>query len=174
MALNLGNHWLDANGRTYRRDDGRSSLGRAVAPGDTVELQLTVTAPDEPGLYTLEVDVVQESVSWFAARGSPTFRTRVDVAPSETQAVQTEPRQAAVAAKMEMYCLPRRTVERLVAENGGDLLAAVEHHSCGEEYENYQYFVGKRQATPVPYRLARPFTRAGRLVLDRLKEQLRR
>jgi 4-amino-4-deoxy-L-arabinose transferase-like glycosyltransferase len=77
--LSLGNHWLDAAGRVLANDDGRARLPRDLAPGEGVELNLHVNAPNAPGDYLLELDMIQEGVSWFAHRGSRTLRAPVRV-----------------------------------------------------------------------------------------------
>jgi hypothetical protein len=64
--VQLGNHWLDANGRMVIMDDARTPLPHDVRPGQDVELILTATAPRAPGDYTLVLDMVQERVKWFA------------------------------------------------------------------------------------------------------------
>lgn len=74
LQLYLGNHWLDATGRDLIHDDGRAPLTRNLAPGETMELELVVNAPKQPGSYLLELDMLQEGVSWFASHGSPTVR----------------------------------------------------------------------------------------------------
>ncbi len=79
FRLFLGNHWLDASGRVLTNDDGRSSFPYDLAPGDEIELLLTVTAPRAAGDYTLEVDVLQEGVSWFGLKGSDTLRLKMKV-----------------------------------------------------------------------------------------------
>jgi hypothetical protein len=59
-------------------DDGRRALLRDLKPGETTELPLTVNAPT-PGRYILELDMVQEGVSWFGLAGSATVRIPVEV-----------------------------------------------------------------------------------------------
>lgn len=76
--VSLGNHWLDPSGKTLINDDGRRALLRNLKPGETAELPLTVNAPG-PGRYILELDMVQEGVSWFGLTGSPTVRLPVEV-----------------------------------------------------------------------------------------------
>jgi SAM-dependent methyltransferase len=63
--VKLGNHWLDRGGQVVRYDDVRTQLPREVKPGEEIELLLVVNAPDLPGQYTLELDMVQEGVAWF-------------------------------------------------------------------------------------------------------------
>jgi hypothetical protein len=71
--LNLGNHWLMEDGRTtYVHNDGRSRLAGKLGAGECQIISLNVTAPSSPGLFYLEVDVVQEGMRWFKDAGSPT------------------------------------------------------------------------------------------------------
>ncbi|HKP93762.1 MAG TPA: glycosyltransferase family 39 protein [Chthoniobacterales bacterium] len=75
----LGNHWLDSSGNMVVHDDGRSALLRDLKPGETTELSLTVNAPRKPGDYLLEIDMLQENVSWFALLGSQAVRLPIRV-----------------------------------------------------------------------------------------------
>jgi hypothetical protein len=77
--VSLGNHWLDAAGQTLINDDGRSALLRNLNPGESVELPLTVNAPASPGSYVLEIDMLQEGVTWFGLAGSKTLKIPVEV-----------------------------------------------------------------------------------------------
>jgi SAM-dependent methyltransferase len=76
----LANHWLRADGSVAARDDGRGALPRAVWPGDTVDVPMVVTPPAPAGSYMLEIDLVQELVTWFGDKGSTTLSVPVDVA----------------------------------------------------------------------------------------------
>jgi 4-amino-4-deoxy-L-arabinose transferase-like glycosyltransferase len=77
--IRVGNHWLDTNGTIRINDDGRSALLSDLPPGEIVELPLTVNAPSKAGRYLLEIDMLQEGVSWFGAAGSSTVRIPVEV-----------------------------------------------------------------------------------------------
>lgn len=79
FQVGLGNHWLDHEGRVVINDDGRSPVLRDIRPGQELEMSLTVNAPNSPGDFVLEIDVVQEGVSWFGLRGSPTVRVPIQV-----------------------------------------------------------------------------------------------
>jgi hypothetical protein len=74
-----GNHWLDARGQLMINDDARAALPFDLAPGRKVELPLLVTAPRTSGAYVLEIDMLQENVSWFSLKGSSTLRIPVTV-----------------------------------------------------------------------------------------------
>jgi hypothetical protein len=79
FRLSVGNHWLDQDGDSVVNDDGRAALSNDVVPGGIVTMPLTINAPRRPGEYLLEVDMVQEGASWFALKGSQTWRGRVVV-----------------------------------------------------------------------------------------------
>lgn len=77
--LNLGNHWLNAQGAVVANDDGRGILIQDLPPGQEAEIRLTINAPRNRGDYILELDMLQENVSWFALRGSQTVRLPIKV-----------------------------------------------------------------------------------------------
>jgi 4-amino-4-deoxy-L-arabinose transferase-like glycosyltransferase len=77
--VSLGNHWLDHSGKVIISDDGRAALLSDLRPGEEVELRLVVNAPNKPSDYLLELDMLQEGVSWFGLKGSPTLRLPVRV-----------------------------------------------------------------------------------------------
>ena len=79
FQVELGNHWLDVNGNTLINDDGRESLPHDLKPGETITIHLSINAPRTPGNYILEIDMLQEDVSWFALRGSRTLRVPVTI-----------------------------------------------------------------------------------------------
>ena len=73
--------WLDAAGENVVNNlDGRTPLPRDLWPGETIEIPLTISAPLRTGEYILEVDLVQEGVTFFKDRGSeaPRFRVKVE------------------------------------------------------------------------------------------------
>lgn len=60
-------------------DNQRSVLPTEMAPGDMVTMALQVTAPQASGEYVAEIDLVQEFISWFAAKGAEPRRVRFAV-----------------------------------------------------------------------------------------------
>lgn len=60
-------------------DNPRTALPAFVAPGARVQVEVRVTAPDEPGDYQIAFDLVQESRTWFSDRGTPTAAVRLQV-----------------------------------------------------------------------------------------------
>jgi hypothetical protein len=79
LQLQLGNHWLDTTGKVLVNDDGRAALPRDLKPGETITIPLIVNAPHNSGEYILEIDMLQEGVSWFALRGSRTLRIPIRI-----------------------------------------------------------------------------------------------
>ena len=54
-----------------REDLGRTAMPRDVAPGDEVEIDMTVAGLLPAGRYLLRYDMVVEGVTWFEFQGSP-------------------------------------------------------------------------------------------------------
>jgi len=80
--VNIGDRWLTADGATQINElDGRTGMPKDLEPGQQIELPLNVTAPQNPGEYILEIDMVHEGVTWFYERGARPLRLRVQVAP---------------------------------------------------------------------------------------------
>jgi len=79
LQVRLGNHWLDQNLNMLVNDDGRSALLRDLAPGQETEIDLTINAPINSGKYILEIDLLQEGVSWFGLRGSKTLQLPITI-----------------------------------------------------------------------------------------------
>jgi len=71
--------WLDKDGKQTDKGEAHNAIPRDLKPGDEADVTLRITAPKEPGEYLLEVDMVQEGVSWFSDKGSPTAKTKVTV-----------------------------------------------------------------------------------------------
>lgn len=79
-SVTLGDRWLTADGSRVVNDlDSRAVLSRDLKPGEEADLTLTVTAPQVPGEYVLELDMVHEGVTWFYEQGSPPLRWQVKV-----------------------------------------------------------------------------------------------
>jgi hypothetical protein len=78
-VLSASYHWKRPDGSVAVHDGRRTPLRSAVRPGARIELALEIVAPDAPGAYLLEADLVQEGVAWFADRGSEVVRTPVTV-----------------------------------------------------------------------------------------------
>lgn len=88
-AVRLGCRWSCASGGPdWAWESGpsgcrvrRADLPAPLAPGQAVTLTLDVAAPPEPSACQLELDLVQENVAWFSARGARALALPVTVTP---------------------------------------------------------------------------------------------
>lgn len=79
LQLLVGNHWVSQSGSSSVNDDGRSLLMFDVQPQAEFEIPITINAPMTGGTFTLEIDLLQENVSWFALKGSKVLQASVKV-----------------------------------------------------------------------------------------------
>jgi hypothetical protein len=143
--VTVANHWLDGNGTRVVNDDARAALTADLRSGQSVVVELEVRAPDAPGRYQLEVDLVQEGVAWFADRGSSTARR-----PAEVQAprrrwrrnpVDDAPPATEEEPRMEMYGVPRHEVRDWIESAGGRVVDVFPWSEIsGEESSDWQRF----------------------------------
>ncbi len=155
-AIAAGCYLVGARGRVGGVE-GRAFLPHDLAPGEAFVAELEMRAPEEPGTYSLVVDVVQEAVTWFGDRGSPTWSGEVDVdaattapavaAPAETGASRTSllrkisrvAQGGDQAPQMIMSGIPRPQVETLLRERGMEVLF-VAADEAAPEWESFTYW----------------------------------
>jgi SAM-dependent methyltransferase len=123
--VTVGNRWLDENGDRIIGDDGRAHLPKDVGPGESAVVQVEVRAPDEPGTYGLEVDLVQEGVAWFADRGSDASAIYTKVRKPWFRRRATPSDAAGVEPTMEMYGVPVEEMRSWIEAAGGRLLHTI-------------------------------------------------
>jgi hypothetical protein len=81
-AVRIGYRWWRAGAPPEALTDfgpERGELSRMVTPGSTAVATVMVTAPNEPGSYLLQIDLVQELVAWFERRGAEKLLVPVTV-----------------------------------------------------------------------------------------------
>ncbi|NKQ59174.1 methyltransferase domain-containing protein [Amycolatopsis sp. K13G38] len=147
QEVKLGNRWCRDGMRT--RDDGRAELPRVVLPGETLELELTVRAPAEPGTYDIELDMVQEFVAWWSEHDSPTARRAVAVeAAAEPKTFQAAPTAVTSAARarpetegIEMHPMPTSLVRAVFDHVGAEMVGVDEYAIAGPEWVSRTYLV---------------------------------
>ncbi len=61
---------VDERGEIISEVHGYPMLPRAVAPGQTIAIDVPCPVPSVPGAYTLKLDLVDQHVCWFEERGS--------------------------------------------------------------------------------------------------------
>lgn len=77
--VRLSYHLFGADNRIVLFEGERISLRCDLDPEREVTLTCLIPAPEEPGSYTLEFDLVQEFVAWFKDQGSSTARVVIFV-----------------------------------------------------------------------------------------------
>jgi O-antigen ligase len=78
-ATRLGYDWFRSDGTQLRDLAGRVWLPRDVGPGDSVELDVEIAVPRDPGSYRLVADMLVEQVAWFGSQGSMRLEIPVEV-----------------------------------------------------------------------------------------------
>jgi hypothetical protein len=63
--IRLGHRWRDARSGDALGEGPRTPFTEAIAPGGRALVNVLVEAPERPGRYVLEVDIVHEHVRWF-------------------------------------------------------------------------------------------------------------
>jgi hypothetical protein len=76
--MNMGNRWIRGS---QNREDNRAVMKADLPPGGETEMTLKITAPQEPGDYILEIDMVHEGVTWFKQRGARPLSINVTITP---------------------------------------------------------------------------------------------
>jgi tRNA (mo5U34)-methyltransferase len=73
-AVSLGSHLLKDTEDEVDWDYGRARLPEDLEPGSATQLEIKLRAPQKPGNYIVEFDMVAEHVAWFEDHGSGTLR----------------------------------------------------------------------------------------------------
>ena len=110
----LSYHWLDAaTGRSAAFEGERTALPRDVPPGDGVRVHALVVAPDSPGRYRVQLQMVHEGITWFSEQGDAGYQAVVDVLPTVAPAAPPPPAPATeVAAPEPQSAAPRALLWR--------------------------------------------------------------
>ena len=78
-GLLLGAKWLKSSGETREWMAARGELPKTLHPGDSITLALQLRAPMRLRPHTLELDLVDDGVSWFADMGSKPSRHSIEL-----------------------------------------------------------------------------------------------
>jgi len=80
-AVLLQSRWLRPDGTVVENTETEQHLPYDIEPDDTFGVTVPITAPQAPGPYYLEVDLVQKEVARFGERGSKPSKCAVEVVP---------------------------------------------------------------------------------------------
>ena len=61
---------INERGEIIKEVHGHPMLPRALAPGQSLAIDIPCPTPSEPGKYTIKIDLVDQQVCWFEERGS--------------------------------------------------------------------------------------------------------
>jgi SAM-dependent methyltransferase len=121
--VTLGTKLCTPDGRVVLDNFSRMHLPHDVAPGETVEVEHSLTLPwAEPGAYQLKFDMVSEQVAWFEYYGSPTVTYPLIFAPR----VATSRHPRTLRARLAVTGVPAQAARGdtialdVQAENSGD------------------------------------------------------
>jgi len=87
----LGARWRDSRGRLLVDDPGRVDLHVQMGPLAEEVVDIVVRAPDLPGEYQLELDLIQEQAGWFRDHGSEGARLATRVVPASVGGAAERP-----------------------------------------------------------------------------------
>jgi hypothetical protein len=77
--VSLGTQWEDENGKVVAAEETRAPLPADIKPGQETELSSFFVAPAKPGTYTVNIDMLQENVSWFRLKNSTPLHYKITV-----------------------------------------------------------------------------------------------
>jgi hypothetical protein len=75
--VRLACHLYDEHGALLNLDYFRSELARSVAPGETIQMTVSVPVPERRPC-SVAFDLVAEGVRWFEKEGSKPVHVRID------------------------------------------------------------------------------------------------
>jgi hypothetical protein len=78
-AVRLSYRWAASNGKVLPEDGTRAELNAPVPAGQTANFTMQVRPPKDPGAYQLQVDLVEELVTFFSAKGTEKLTVPVTV-----------------------------------------------------------------------------------------------
>jgi len=78
--VRLGTHWINRDtGEVVIWDGDRGLLLEDVTHNEETAVEINIKAPDAPGRYILQYDMVYEGVAWFSEKGVIPLEVNVDV-----------------------------------------------------------------------------------------------
>ena len=113
--MHVSYHWLwvvprelAKRSRTVPYHDGiRTELTASVAPGDELHVAGRLLAPELPGVYWLQWDMVEEGITWFAQVAPRQSRRLVVVLPALSSVVAPLPLIVAILASIGLVRIER-------------------------------------------------------------------
>ncbi len=87
----LGTHWINRDtGEVFIWDGDRTLLPLDISHGEEAEVDVKLKAPNKPGRYILQYDMVHERVTWFSEKGVIPMEVNVDVGEIVDRAIASD------------------------------------------------------------------------------------
>jgi SAM-dependent methyltransferase len=157
--LRVGNHWLSESGEMLVQDDGRTLLSTVIRPHVPMQVSVSVQAPGESGRFICEFDIVHEGISWFADKGSRSFRQVIDVVHGDVATpnvtangtvhvvamphidLELPPAENFEVGEFPMAGVHRDAVLELIGASKGRVFHIEGDERGGHEWQGYRYYV---------------------------------
>jgi len=78
-AVNLSYIWKDKDGNVIMKNEERTPLPQSINKGDKIKIDAMVTAPEKPGDFVLELDLIKEREFWFSEVNSQPYTTTIKI-----------------------------------------------------------------------------------------------
>ena len=86
ISLKVANHWLSKSASNKSKNnqyvkwiDGNTSLEKTIVSEEELAVNLKIKTPDKEGEYTLEIDLLEDGITWFSRKGSQTYQEIVQI-----------------------------------------------------------------------------------------------
>jgi len=77
--ISISYHWLNQNNNIVDYNGVRTNLPEAILSNSTISLNMAVVSPDKAGNYVLELDMIQEGITWFSKKDNKTVKIPIVV-----------------------------------------------------------------------------------------------
>jgi hypothetical protein len=78
-AVRLCYRWATSDSQLLPQESGRGDLQMPVGPGQVANFTMDVKAPEDADRYELQIDLVEELVTFFSTRGAEKLKVPVIV-----------------------------------------------------------------------------------------------
>lgn len=136
--------------------DLRTDIPDDVEPGQIITVQVRIALPDEPGNYTLELDLVHEGVTWFKEKGSPMLTRWLTVEGAQVGEQGLAPLQLPVRLFTDVSRRLPRSGAPYARRNLNQIRYIVVNHTG-----TYPFTAGTKNVSPMLERVARAHIKAG-------------
>jgi SAM-dependent methyltransferase len=152
--INLANHWRSVTGELLIQDDGRAEVPTPLHPLEEAVVELTVASPPGTGPCVLELDLVEEGVTWFADAGSETIVSTVQLhgAPGSRPAAPgpADANPPPLLVTFEMNAIAPSRLISLFETLGLRVVEVLQDRSAGDAWHSFRYIAVKDGSIAAP------------------------